>query len=345
MKLPALLFSDTHLTSDPADEYRWGLFPWLLKQAREHGVRTFVHLGDLTDAKDYHPSALVNRVVRAVLDLSATADVVMMPGNHDYLLRGRPFFEFLGTYPRVTYASRPTDVPDDGRGPLAIALPHTRSPTTDWADLDLSHYDVAFMHQTVRGARASNGMLMDGERLPALAARKVWSGDIHVPQVVGGVEYVGSPYHVHFGDDFHARCVLLPTRGAPVDLHFDTVKRVRIRASSVDEVIRQALWLRPGDQAKVQFTVDRADMHRWRAIESSVREVLENGRVEVHDVQMRVAQDGDARGPGHEYGRTTTLVAMGDEERTLRWVERLELGADSYEAALEAIREAAAARR
>ena len=186
MKLPALLISDLHLTSNPRHEYRWGLFKWLANECASEKVKTLVILGDLTDAKGYHPAELTNKLVERITMLTWLGiEVIILPGNHDYLREGHTYFEFLRFIPGVKFMQTMTALDEDD-GPTAFFLPHNKNPSKAWAGLDFSHYDYLFMHQTVKGSIASNGQLMDGEPLPPLNAVKVYSGDIHVPQVIGG---------------------------------------------------------------------------------------------------------------------------------------------------------------
>ena len=264
MKLPAIVVSDLHLTAHPRDAYRWDLFPWLLKQAAEYRARTLLITGDLTDAKDYHGAELVNKTVAAIVSARQVfEEVLILPGNHDYLREGHHFFAFLSHLPGVTMATRPLDT--SSRGEACLLLPHTKRPAHDWADFDFSHYRHVFMHQTVSGSKASNGQLMAGESLPEGLVRdagKVWSGDIHVPQIIAGVEYIGSPYHVHFGDDFKPRALLLESRMRWESLHMKSPRRLSVTIGAASELKR--LGLQPGDHLKVSLEMGTATAHQWK---------------------------------------------------------------------------------
>src|ERR1700756_2997969 len=184
MKLPALITSDLHFTANPRDEYRWALWPWLRKTCEKEGAHTLLILGDLTDAKDHHSAKLVNRIMR---EIEATRNcverLIILQGNHDYEATGHPFFAFLSALPGVTFASRPLDTSSEGEA--ALFLPHTKTPLKDWSGFDWSMYHYVFMHQTVDGSIASNGQRMAGDAFPDMqSAGKIYSGDIHVPQLV-----------------------------------------------------------------------------------------------------------------------------------------------------------------
>ena len=63
-KLAYLLVSDLHLTDNPRDEYRWGIFGQIDSVIQTYQPSCLVILGDLTDKKDNHSSELVNRLLQ-----------------------------------------------------------------------------------------------------------------------------------------------------------------------------------------------------------------------------------------------------------------------------------------
>lgn len=286
MKLPAILAADLHLTANPIDAYRWGLFPWLAREGASARAETLVLLGDLTDAKDYHPAELVNRVVREVVGLrEAFGHVIILKGNHDELKAGNMYFQFLEALDGVEVVSAPREI---DLGWRSMFLPFTRAPAKDWAGLDLSPCEYVFLHQTLKGAVASNGQRMEGELLPALGPGKAYSGDIHVPQVIGGVEYVGSPYHVHFGDNFAPRCVLLGN-GWARDLHYPSIKRVTLDIAGEDG-LQQIARLAAGDQVKVRMHLSESERHGWREWRHWVMEACQHQGVMLCGLELKVAR-------------------------------------------------------
>lgn len=342
MLLPSLLVSDLHLTANPADAYKWSLFPWLADVCVSHRVRTLLILGDLTDAKDYHPAQLTNQLVTALTDLKRSVDakleykpglqIVILRGNHDYLKDGHTYFEFLNVLDGVQFIVKPTESMLDN-GKAAFFLPHTRNPHAEWSGFDLSHYELVFMHQTIKGAIASNGQAMDGEELPDLsAAGKVYSGDIHVPQVIGQIEYVGSPYHVHFGDAFKPRAVLLDRKGKPTDLHFETISRIALKVDSLRQLKRSS-GLNPGDQVKVTMTLTEAEKHDWLRIRRDALAWLKGHEVVVHGIKLEVRKS-DARLQRDRQERK----AAQPEDVLYEFVTAHELGGDMYETGLECMK-------
>lgn len=329
MKYPILICTDLHLTAAPSTEYRWSLFPWLASQIKEHHVRTLLILGDLTDAKDGHSAELVNRIVGAISDLLlGIDDIRILCGNHDWLKQGQEFFRFLNALPGIEFIVKPTEDMDTV-GPSAYFLPYSKNPSLDWKGMDFSHYDLLFMHQTVSGAIASNGQEMEGEALPPLNAGRVYSGDIHVPQMIGGLTYVGSPYHVHFGDNFKPRCLLLDKQGKEHDLHFETVSRVVVKVSSVRELSRKRF--KPGDQVKLRVELPEAEAHRWSAIRRQAVDQLTQMGAEVHGVELIVSRALKRV----EVGGRPTRASFSPQESLLRFVDREELGPEALDAGLD----------
>lgn len=337
MKLPALLVSDTHFVAEASCEYRWGLWPWLRQTVKEEKVRTICHLGDLVDRKDNHPAALVNRLADEIKKTRAEtgAEQIYMAGNHDWLKEGEEFFRWLRHLDGVQYIADPWEHPDV-KGKLAFFLPYSKDPVKEWKDIhSFEEYDFLFLHQTVGGSVSSNGEKMPGEALPRLNARQVYSGDIHVPQVVEGpfgrVEYVGSPYHVHFGDNFKPRCILLEAGGRAVDLPVPGMpKRVSVRCDSMNR-LRSFYW-QEGDQAKVRLELTPELRHEWATMRREVTAFLRSRGVHVHGVEL-VPVGGDGRRITHS--RAERMTSMSPADAIERFVVDEELGGDALQIGLD----------
>jgi len=328
MKLPALLVSDLHLTDNPRDAYRWDLFPWLIKRCAQYHIRTLCFLGDLTDAKDFHSSDLVNRVVQVIASLAQTGvRVIIMAGNHDYSKSGHPYFAFLSAIPGVTFVTRSLDTSADGEP--CLFLGHTRTPAADWAGLDLSHYSNVFIHQTFKGALSSNGQALGGEALPDLSAPgKVWSGDVHVPQVIGPVEYVGSPYPVHCGDSFKGRCIVLGSDRSVTPIHFRTISRLSLKIT--DPADLEKIAVQSGDHATVTLTLPQSEAHQWRTHRQAVKEWAERQGVLLVDLSMTQTKGRQERVKVGEIQASR----MTEEELLETFCRRHELGGDALHVGL-----------
>ncbi len=331
MQLPALITSDLHLVASESAKYRWALFPWLNEQIQKHHVRTLLILGDITDAKDNHSAELANLVVQS-FDRLRLDDIIVLAGNHDWLKRGQEFFRFLNYFNKVRFITKPYE--DEGNvkpgSPSAFFLPYSKNPMQDWKGFDFSHYDYLFLHQTLAGAIASNGEAMEGEALPPLNAGRVFSGDIHVPQDIGGLTYVGSPYHVHFGDNFTPRCILIGRDGKEQDLHFPSIRRMSVRVQSLRELSR--LDLRPGDQIKLRMNLAEEDKHAWSRIKREAMEILRDAEVSVHGIELSVvAGSRRTRIDGGRPAATRKTPA----EAILSYVQHEELPATVYQVGLD----------
>jgi len=212
MKL--IVTSDLHLTDKPEDEYRFDFIKYLTNMIIKRKIDYLFILGDLTDEKDRHSAKLTNRIVSNFFCIADNCNIVILKGNHDYYTPEWPFFYFLQEHENIDFISNsPIHIKID-ENTNCLALPHTRTPETDWKDLDTSKADYVFLHQTIEGSQSSNGFKLNGLSLNFLKTKyhngqKWFSGDVHVPQKRGFVEYVGSPYHVHFGDNFKARHILI----------------------------------------------------------------------------------------------------------------------------------------
>lgn len=333
MKLPALITTDLHLTANPRDEYRWALWPWLRKQCEKEGVNTLLILGDVTDAKDYHPNQLVNRIVKEIDATRACVEsIIIDQGNHDYLRSGHPLLGFLSALQGVRFVTRPLDTSAEGEA--ALFLPHTKTPLQDWSGFDWSMYRYVFMHQTVDGSIASNGQRMAGDKFPDMtSAGKIYSGDIHVPQTINGVEYVGSPYHVHFGDAFKPRCVLIDSRGDASSLHFRSISRITLDAASGDVGrLAEMHKLRAGDQLKVRLHLGADELGEWHARKRAVVDELKNVGVELFGVELVPPK---TRRRFNEAVSSQHAAFSRPEDLVLDFVNRESLGADALDVGLE----------
>lgn len=312
------------------------MFKWLAEESRHEQVKTVVIGGDLTDAKDYHPSSLTNRLVAELDDLRRVAPrVEILLGNHDYLRDGHAYFSFLSRMDGLHFITSPYEDGDQG-GPLALFLPYTKSPARDWAGMDFTHFSYVFMHQTAPGSVASNGQKMDGEALPSLKGPKVYSGDIHVPQVCGDIEYIGSPYHVHFGDRFAPRAVLLDRKGRPHDLHYPAISRFTLLVDSLEHLKREGADLKLGDQVKLRIKLAEAEKHGWLKIRREAVAWLRSRGVEVCDVELTLSRTQRRLVTGTRADMVQPRESPA--EAVLRYVLREELGGDALDMGLELVK-------
>jgi hypothetical protein len=274
-----LLSTDWHLDDNPRNEYRWQIFDHVMKwvveaNAKGTGNPVVYMLGDLTDRKDRHSAALVNRLIAAFMELiSAGASIWILLGNHDKPLNGTPFWQFLdnlsnagGLGSGITFVTRPYGS-DSAK---LLLLPYSDDPASEWADIDFSKYRAAFMHQTVTGALGNNGISLTNEKMADLPKKlKVYSGDIHTEQSVANVKYIGAPHPVAFGDDYPCQMIELNSDYEIARrIKLPAIQKLMIRIDHPDEL--KKIDARRGDQARVICKLSLADAALWPAWQDTI---------------------------------------------------------------------------
>jgi hypothetical protein len=268
--VPDILTSDLHLSDNPRNEYRFQFFeqrlPKIMKQYGGEDARLLL-LGDLTDQKDYHSARLVNRIMDGLTALAQIGPVVWLRGNHDYDKDAQnPFFAFSRYARNISFINTPTE--QDGE----LYLPHSRNPEIDWRGWQQACGDVKiiFAHQTFTGAKGNNGMPLGGVEPPSKTIPVV-SGDVHGPQKIGNITYVGAPYTVHFGDEYEPR--LLIRRGLTlISLKLKGPQK-RVLEVDAEGLGRGDIGL--GDIVRIKVTLARADYDRWASIRDGIRNKVE----------------------------------------------------------------------
>ena len=270
-----LIASDLHLTDNFKDEYRWGLFPWMVEQIEKYDVTKIFILGDITDLKDNHSSKLTNRIVQSILLLTERGvSVIILKGNHDYLLEDYPYFKFLNSIENVVFVSEPKVYRD------WLLLPHTRDPKTKWKKfLAAGEYELILAHLTMYGSLTSNGYKMEEGLQPSIFKNqscRIISGDIHVPQTMGKVMYVGAPYHIKFGDTFNARCLLISEDVKSFkSIFYETIKKCIMNITTPHEVfnIVDEEELIEGDHVKVRLHLPPSLYSEWANYKADIKKI------------------------------------------------------------------------
>lgn len=274
-----LLLADLHLTDKPLDEYRWEIFNWVDTIHNEYNINELYILGDLTDKKDNHSSELVNRLSTKLVSLGNKMSVFILRGNHDAIGAKNPFFEFsnnLCSGNDIFFVDKQSSFGD------IMFIPYIR----DILEFEYILNNVLipnghlikyiFMHQPFIGARAQNNFIISKGLKPSVFDNlpyniKIYSGDIHAPQKVGRIEYIGAPYHVTFGDSFDGGGLLLQDDN-PIYLKFNTLKRHGITISNEMELDNYKF--NNGDQAKVRVELFKEDFYKWDLIKKHIKEYL-----------------------------------------------------------------------
>lgn len=287
----AILMTDLHLTEKQEDQYRFNIFPWLVaKYSRNESVHAVFILGDLTDRKDNHSAWFVNKIVTCLKSLTPYFDVNILKGNHDFSDPSSPFFQFVDHMERISFFTKPKKVLKnyDGRQFRFLMLPHTKNPDEDWKGLEFVKSDAIFMHQTFKGAKAENGMELDGlspKRFEKYRA-KIFSGDIHVPQKVGPITYIGSPYHIHFGDKFKPRVLIADTDFNVTEVYYPAPRKHTVEVHDPTE-LKTMENLREGDWIKVRVVLRRSQFVDWSGHRDTVRGICKDLGLNLCGTELR----------------------------------------------------------
>jgi len=330
-----LLASDLHLTDKPADEYRWGLFPFLRELCeREKVARVFI-LGDITDSKDRHSSRLVNRVADELLMLADAVPnhdsdnaVTCLMGNHDFIHNGDPFFGFLSHIPRVVFYREPS-YQDMMEGWGVGIVPFQRE-GEDLLDAVrqvgalAERHDLLLMHQTIRGSQLSNGTTItegtEHDDLREEFARwgKVYSGDIHVPQKVGLLEYIGAPYQIKFGDEYRGRVVLYDLEtGHASDEHLKCMRKWTLDVASVAQLRDRLRDVSDGDMVRVRLAISRKDMPKSPEMRSECVALVKDSGAHISSLSVHADEVESADVPAPSHLSTRALFAAFCEARAV----------------------------
>lgn len=302
-----ILTADTHFTSNSADEYRWDLFNELSRLLDRDRDKHLYILGDLTDRRDRHPSDLVNQLIDRFRNLTARgAHVTILMGNHDRpLYAEKPYWSFLSDVPNLSFIRTPT-----ARGKLLL-LPWCKDPVTEWADITMELYHCAFCHQTFDGShmggnRVHEGNLHVSDVFPANLT--IYSGDVHIPQSLGRLHYVGAPHPIKFGDDY--RCRVLVVDGQ-FNLHEDITlhppAKRNIAIASVDD-LRDVMTNR-GDAAKVRITIPMERMNEWEHERNAIAQWGKERGVTISGIEPTVELATRSGAPAEDFSDPFDLLA------------------------------------
>lgn len=285
--MPTLVTGDLHLSPNPRDSYRHKIVRKIVRLAERLRVDRTLILGDLTEEKDRHKDFLVNRVVEHVRAFARLGPVIINQGNHDYLTDpDMSFFRFLRHLPQVRWIDRPTAFLADGLGRVMF-LPHTRDYKRDWKGMSFKRYAYIFAHGSFTGAELGHGrMVTDGiPRKVFPRDARVISADIHIPQRVGNVTYVGAPYTIDFGDSYDARVLLIDddrVKSIPIE---GPQKRLIEFRGALDEIVGNE-----GDIVKLRVELARKDVPNWPALRNKLRDAITQQDMIAHSIIPKIVE-------------------------------------------------------
>lgn len=306
-----IVTADLHLDDKPQHEYRWGIFDWLANQQKKHNASGCLILGDVTDEKDCHSSSLVNRMVAGLTKLRPP--VYILKGNHDYIRQDNPFFGFLGYIDGLSFISEPTAL-DSG----IFAIPH--QPNQSGFDAACEGIEplskLVLLHGCFEGALAETGQRLTGLRASLIEKKQprlVLAGDIHKPQLVGGlINYVGAPYRVRFGDDFEPRALFVDTNLGSchsLDLRFAFPMKHSFTIRTADELYK--LGTRKGDQVKITIKLAREEVTEWSKYKKNAMDVCRELGLEVFGVKLLLPEAQQPKNRGNVNVSTPSKVFEG----------------------------------
>lgn len=317
-----IVTADIHLVDDPNEEFRWKIFQTLREESLKSLPDEFVIVGDLTDAKNNHSDTLVNRIKDEIAELSDFAPVKILLGNHDYEADpSKAFFKFLGKMNNVTFIDEITEEED------TLWLPHTRD-TAQWRDLDFTKYKYIFTHQCYIGATANNGYGLSVGTSPTIFGKTdavIIAGDIHAPQRVGKVQYVGAPARFRFGDKYTPR--ILRMNGTR--LHFTNVDvplKHKITVDSPDDLA--TLGAGPDDIVRIELRINKDNAEEWKEAREAVRKRAAELGINVESIQMKKSVD------TAQAGIVEDAEEMSQEDVVRTYGKRNELSDDAISAGL-----------
>lgn len=281
-----LLIADLHFSDREKDRHRFGLLPWLAKQQRKHKVTATFILGDLCENKDRHSASLVNAIVDGITQLETPIYILM--GNHDRIDIKTPFFRFVNNISGINFITEAVYL-----DALHVALiPHcVNQDAFDKAcDIIPQNAKAVFLHNTFTSAisEATGSQLTGLSPAPITAKNPHWvySGDIHKPQRVGPVTYVGAPYSVRFGDDYDPRVVLLDDKGEH-NLYYECPRKWALHIRDADD-LKSDQRLLSKDQVRITLELTKEEVVEWQQHKAKVIDVCKQLELEVFGVELKV---------------------------------------------------------
>lgn len=277
--MKSIITADIHIDPNPDNAYRMGLFDWLGKQAKQHAVDLLIILGDLTVAKDRHSAPLVNFISKSLCELNdiLPKGILIVAGNHDYVDSDNPFFGFTSYFPGVLFINKPLFTKE------AAYIPSSKNMAEQCREIDFSPYKYIFTHATFAGIKTESGFPLPGLD-PGIFGEtnaKIYSGDIHAPQVVPGtnIEYIGAPYRTNYGDTYIPRVLMLDQDGSPTDLHFPCPNKHLFTISTAQDLHKELKKAKEGDHVKVRVKLHKAYYPEWVEFKDSIVETIEGRKL------------------------------------------------------------------
>ena len=283
-----LLAADLHLTDNPVEEYRWKFFEHLIDTITKNSISHVYLLGDVWDRKDRHAGRLLNRFVEAIHTVKEKTGslVSILAGNHDSPLEGVHYWQFLNKYDGIHYITQPEFHYNE-----VLILPFSSNPIRDWKDLPLENAQAFLMHQPVQGAFVDEYRKLEkAPPLPPLPNRPIFSGDIHNPQVLNNIVYIGVPHPVHFNEDWKHRVILIKNQQYKKyqEIFLPSIRRAILDITSASELDSS---FKEGDQVRIRIKLDGKNLSSWPVEQQAVLDWAKEKGVYVASLEASIQGD------------------------------------------------------
>lgn len=138
------------------------------------------------------------------------------------------------------------------------------------------------------GALAENGTEMRNDNMVVLPrSNKQYSGDLHVPQTVRNLTYVGAPHVTRFGDNYPTRMLVLDDNYEIVhEVLLKTPRKHMIDITSIADL--ETLTVEAGDAARIRVSLPSGSEEGWPALEAGVMAWARSRGVSVASVDALV---------------------------------------------------------
>jgi hypothetical protein len=157
-------------------------------------------------------------------------------------------------------------------------------------------YDVIACHQTFTGSKVGSQVLQgtspDRLSVANVGTARVFSGDIHHPQRVGNVQYIGAPYQINFGDNYTGRVLYIGKGTTEVIENIEAPRKHLVTITSAD--IETSTWKKDiysGDFVRVSLRVNESEVLDVDKLKARVRSHLSG----VRDCGVLVSVDAPKR--------------------------------------------------
>lgn len=325
-----LLAADTHFTDNQIDEYRWKVFDFLAEIVIKENVNHIYIMGDFVDRKDRHSGRLVNKLVDnlSLLKERTGSLVSIIAGNHDSPIEGIHYWEFLNKYEGIHYITQP----EFHYGQIFV-LPFSSNPIRDWKDLPFKNAHAILMHQPVQGAFVDEYRKLEkAPVLPPLPNIPVFSGDIHRPQSLDNIVYIGVPHPVHFNEDWKHRVILIKDSKFKKyqEIYLSTIRRSILEISSASELKD---GFKEGDQVRIRVKLDGKNLSNWPVEQQAVLDWAKKKGVFVASLEATI------QGDAVKKEEKETIEIMNPEQILRQYGAQEKLSDDVIEMGLQLLKE------